>query len=98
MNSTTGTPRGTSLKTAAISRSGNSAGVRVVRINATTSPTTRTQASTATKSLTSSQKPRRTAGKEALKSLQLKYVALTSSQPDDVTTIATSPPMTTNVD
>jgi hypothetical protein len=49
-------------------------------------------------SFTSSQKPDRTAGNARLKSGHEKNVCLTASHPGLVTTIATSPPMTTTVD
>ena len=56
-----------------------------MRANATSSPSTSTQISTTTNSLTSSQKPSSTSGNDALKSSQLKNVSFTFGQPSLVT-------------
>ena len=69
-----------------------------MRQMATSSPSTSTTASTARKSLTSSQKPRATAGNDSTKTSQLKNVCWTSSQPGLLTTSAVSPPSTITVD
>ena len=86
------------MNTTASSRSGNSAGAREVRTNATTIPSASTTTSTMQNSFTSSQKPDSTVGNDRLKSGHEKNVCLTASHPGLVTTMAISPPITTSVD
>ena len=85
----------TSVKTMASRRSGKSAGARLLRHSATGRARISTSTSTTMKILTSSQKPRSTAGNDDRNTSQSKNVLCTSGHPGLVTMSSARPPSTT---